>query len=275
MLTAADIMRKYSFCPQKKFGQNFLLRNHLIEKIVDSAGVIADQNLLEIGPGFGGLTIALLKRNPRRLVSIELDAKLAKIITAEIKPFFSNLEILNIDALTVDENILFDNKFKIVANLPYNIGTTLLFKWLKECNGKIENMTLLMQKEVVDRIGAVPKTKEYGYLSVICQYFCKVKKCFDISPGEFIPSPKVTSSIVNLAPNDSLKPEKSLKFIELVSLLFRKKRKTILNNMIDHIANAKDVLQRCQIDPSVRSEELKIGDFLRILECIETQNVLP
>ncbi|MDR2778283.1 MAG: 16S rRNA (adenine(1518)-N(6)/adenine(1519)-N(6))-dimethyltransferase RsmA [Rickettsiales bacterium] len=268
-------MRKYSFCPQKKFGQNFLLRNHLIEKIVDSAGVIADQNLLEIGPGFGGLTIALLKRNPRRLVSIELDAKLAKIITAEIKPFFSNLEILNIDALTVDENILFDNKFKIVANLPYNIGTTLLFKWLKECNGKIENMTLLMQKEVVDRIGAVPKTKEYGYLSVICQYFCKVKKCFDISPGEFIPSPKVTSSIVNLAPNDSLKPEKSLKFIELVSLLFRKKRKTILNNMIDHIANAKDVLQRCQIDPSVRSEELKIGDFLRILECIETQNVLP
>jgi 16S rRNA (adenine1518-N6/adenine1519-N6)-dimethyltransferase len=273
MLTAAEIMRKYNFSAKKRFGQNFLLKNSLLEKIVDSAGTVTGHDILEVGTGLGGLTAAIAKRNPRRLVSVELDRELAKIVAVEIKPFFDNLEILNSDALLIDENILFDHEFKIIANLPYNIGTALLLKWLGKCYGKIEGMTILLQREVAGRIIAVPGTREYGQLSVICQYLCRVKKCFDISPREFIPPPKVISSVVNLVPNNNLDQEKLLKFIRLVSNLFRKKRKTILNNMIDFIANAEDILANCQIDSGARSEELKAKDFMKILEYIQIHDI--
>ncbi|MDR2077357.1 MAG: 16S rRNA (adenine(1518)-N(6)/adenine(1519)-N(6))-dimethyltransferase RsmA [Rickettsiales bacterium] len=275
MLTTAEIIKKYNFVTKKKLGQNFLLRTSLLERIVDSAGDIASHDILEIGPGLGGLTMAILQRNPRRLISVELDAKLAEIINLEIKPLFNNLEILNANALLVDENVLFDSRFKIIANLPYGIGTTLLMKWLKNCPEKIEKMTLLVQREVANRIVATPGTREYGQLSVICQYLGKVKKCFDISPGEFLPSPKVTSSLVSLVPYDNLDPQKSLKFIELANILFRKKRKTILNNMIDSVVNARDILADCQISPGARSEELETKDFVKILEYIQVHNIIP
>ncbi|MDR2777797.1 MAG: 16S rRNA (adenine(1518)-N(6)/adenine(1519)-N(6))-dimethyltransferase RsmA, partial [Rickettsiales bacterium] len=124
MLSTSEIVKKYNLAGRSELGQNFLLRNDILEKIVVSAGDLAGTDVLEIGPGPGGLTRAILESNPRRLVAVELDQCLVDVLNTEMRPFFNNLEIISGDALKINENELFSDRFRIVANLPYNIGTT-------------------------------------------------------------------------------------------------------------------------------------------------------
>lgn len=265
MLTISEILKKYNFVTKKSFGQNFLLQPELLAKIVSCANIKENSEVLEIGPGPGGLTSAILNKNPKKLISIETDKECVDILNKEIKPSFSNFEIINADALLIDECQLFENKFKIIANLPYNVGTHILLKWIKNCSSKIENLTLLLQKEVVERIVAKSNTKEYGRLSVLCQYLYNVKKCFDISPSAFYPRPKVTSTLVNLELKDDVNQFVLDKLLYITSILFRQKRKTIKNN----IKNSKielEFLQKIGIYTNLRAETICIDDFVKIAE---------
>ncbi|MDR1495141.1 MAG: 16S rRNA (adenine(1518)-N(6)/adenine(1519)-N(6))-dimethyltransferase RsmA [Rickettsiales bacterium] len=265
MLKASEIVKKYNLTCRKELGQNFLLQKGLLDRIVASAGDLGGSDLLEVGPGPGGLTRALLEKNPHRLIAVELDQRSIEALEAEIKPFFSNMEIIRGDALKIDENRLFADRFSVVANLPYNIGTALLLKWLENSAPRIDHLTLLLQREVVARIIANPGTREYGRLSVICQYLSDVKKCFDIPPGVFVPPPKVTSSLVRLVVRRDADFSLLPGLIKLVDGLFAKKRKTLLNNLKTLTPFPGEVLDRCNLDPNGRAEELPLENILRIL----------
>lgn len=269
MLTTAEILKKYSFNTKKSFGQNFLLQTDLLAKIVSYAKLNKDCEILEVGPGLGSLTAAILEQKPKKLISVEADYECVDILNKEVKPFFSNFEVINGDALLLDECQLFNDKFNIVANLPYNIGTSLLLKWVKNCSDKIENMTLLLQKEVVERITAKPNTKEYGRLSVLCQYVHKTKKCFDISPNAFYPKPKVTSSLVRLELKKDVDRFVLDKLFYITSIFFRQKRKIVRNNIKNSQIEPK-ILQKAGIDANLRAESLAVDDFVAISKLLSS-----
>ena len=263
MLNTSEIIKKYNLYTKKSFGQNFLLQKELLEKIVSYAGDL--HNVLEIGCGPGGLTSAILNKNPKKLVTVDADERCVEIVKKEIQPYYSNLDVLLADALSIDENKIFNGeKYKIIANLPYNIGTPLLFKWLQNINN-IESITLLLQKEVVERITSINNNKNYGRLSVMCQYLCYTKKCFDISPKAFLPPPKVTSSVVLLTPKDNVNKTIINDLSELCKLLFNQRRKTVYNNLKTKYANADDILEKCNIDKNTRVEQLEVDDFVRMI----------
>lgn len=267
MLTTTEIIKKYNLYTKKSFGQNFLVQKELLDKIVSFAGEL--ENVLEVGCGPGGLTTAILNKNPKRLVTIDADERCINIVKNEIKPYYNNLEVLYADALSINENKIFNNqKYKIIANLPYNIGTLLLFKWLQNIDN-IESITLLLQKEVVERITSTNNSKNYGRLSVMCQYLCYTKKCFDISPKAFLPPPKVISSVVSLVPKDNIDKTIINKLSELCKLLFNQRRKTVYNNLKIKYDNTDKILKECNIDKNVRVEQLKVEDFVKMVDVID------
>lgn len=270
MLTTVEIIKKYNLYTKKSLGQNFLTNPDLLLKIVKCAGDLNNFEILEIGTGPASLTSTILKSKPLKLVTVDLDERCEVIIENEIKPYYKNIDFIYGDALKINEKEIFKNKYKIISNLPYNIGTTLLFKWLENINN-IEDMTLLLQKEVVDRIIAKPKTKDYGRLSILCQYLCNVKKCFDIQPTAFFPHPKVVSSVVSLKPKLDVDLTKVKKLSEICRILFNQRRKTILNNLNITIKNSekcREILEKSNLDPKIRAEELEIKDILTLNENI-------
>lgn len=267
MLTTTEIIKKYNLYTKKSLGQNFLTNPDLLAKIVNCAGDLNNFDVLEIGTGPGGLTTAILSKNPKHLITVDMDERCKAVVENELKPIYKNIDFIYGDALKINENELFKSKYKIIANLPYNVGTTLLFKWLENIE-KIESMTLLLQKEVVDRIVAKPKTKDYGRLSVLCQYLCNVKKCFDIQPSAFFPPPKVVSSVVFLSPKNDVDFTKVNNLSKLCRIIFNQRRKTILNNLNVEIKDAektREILEKCGINPSARAEELTIDNILNLL----------
>ena len=185
--------KKYNFNFKKNFGQNFLINKKILLKIVSIIN-IKNKNILEIGPGSGNLTNFILDKNPKKLVSIEIDKDFYLFLKEKFINF-KNFYLINKDALKIKENDLFNNeKINIISNLPYNVGTSLLLKWFKNVY-IFENMILLLQKEVVDRIIAKENTKNYGRLSVISQALCVTKKVFNVDNTNFFPKPKIMSSV--------------------------------------------------------------------------------
>ena len=262
MLTTSEIIKKYNLLANKALGQNFLTNNELIDKIVRCSGDLTKSEVLEIGTGPCGLTTAILRQNPKKLITVDLDERCFNIANTEVKPYYNNLFPLLGDALNINENTLFEGKFKIIANLPYNIGTTLLFKWLENSITKIDSLTLLLQKEVVERIIAKQNTKDYGRISILSQYLCNVKKEFDIKPTAFIPQPKVISSVITLVPKNNIEIDIIPKISNLAKILFAQKRKTISNNFKNsNYTNYNEVLEKLNINPQKRAEELSINDF--------------
>ena len=270
MLTTVEIIKKYNLYTKKSFGQNFLTTPELLTKIVNCAGNVENENVLEIGTGPAGLTTAILKKQPKKLITVDMDERCVNIANTEIKPFFPNLEAIHGDALKINENELFNGeKYHIIANLPYNIGTVLLFKWLENKDVKnIKSMTLLLQKEVVERIVSQHDSTNYGRLSVMCQYICDVKKYFDIAPSAFTPPPKVVSSVVGLTVKQDVNLDIVVKLSKLCQVLFNQRRKTVLNNLKKICENAEEVLSECGINVGVRVEDLKVEDFVKLVEMI-------
>ena len=198
----AKLAAKHGIVPLKKLGQNFIFDETLCDKIVKASGLQDGNIALEIGPGPAGLTRSILKASSGKLTVIEMDARCIPLLE-EIKTVYPNLIIKQADALKVSlSEIVTDEKITIISNLPYNIGSVLLTSWLLQSE-KINSMTLMLQKEVVDRIIAKAGTKSYGRLSVICQIVCKITKCFDVSPKAFYPEPKIWSSVVRLEPKEN------------------------------------------------------------------------
>ena len=234
---------------RKRFGQNFLHDQRVIAKIVRSVNPRPGQNILEIGPGLAALTSPLIGECDA-LTVVELDRDLAAGLPGRV-PHPERLTIIEADAL------------RVVGNLPYNISTPLLFHLL-EFGGKVQDMHFMLQKEVVDRITALPNTKEYGRLSVMIQYFCKPTFLFEVPPGSFNPPPKVTSAVFRLEPYADkpivAKNEKAL--ARLVSHVFTQRRKTLRNSLKGMLVE--DGFEKAGVDPMARPETLTLEQFVAL-----------
>jgi len=269
MLTTSEIIKKYKLQTKKSFGQNFLLDSNLTDKVAKCAGDLINYEVLEIGPGPGGLTRSILKINPKKLIVIETDERCIQALEKEFIKYRDKLKIISADALRIKEADYFKNKIKIISNLPYNIGTVLLFKWLSNAQN-FESLTLMFQKEVAERIVAKPCTKQYGRLSIMCQFLCDVNKHFDIKPTAFVPQPKVTSSVVSLYPKKEycVKDVNINNLSKLTQLLFSQRRKMV-KSILKSKPNAKEILKKCDISENKRPEELSIKNFALLSKELE------
>lgn len=266
LISTKDLAKKYGLLAKRSLGQNFLFDYKITDKIANGAGGIEGQNIIEIGPGPGGLTRSILKQNPKKLIVIEQDSRVIPILE-EIKTYFPQLEIIEGDALKINPSDLFgEEKFKIIANLPYNIGTKLIFNWLEDYKN-ITSMTLLLQKEVVQRIVAYPGSKKYGRLSVMINFFCKSKSLFDIAPGSFVPAPKVTSSLVHIVPSGKPVADIEMEVLsKVVAAAFSQRRKMLRSSLKTLGTDADDLLIKSNIEPTLRAEQLGLGDFAKIAQ---------
>lgn len=255
---------KHGITPIRKYGQNFIFDSSLCNKIVRVSGLKEHDFVLEVGPGTAGLTRAILSCNPKSLTVIETDVRCIPLLM-EIRELSPNLHIVHSDAAKFDLSTLDHNKITIISNLPYQIGTELVIKWFKKLP-LISSMTLMLQKEVVDRICGKVGTKSYGRLSVICQLLCSVEKCFDVNPQAFYPAPKVHSSIVKLVPyNNNVLTAELIEKVELITrLAFGKRRKMIKSSLKTLTSCIEDLLAELKIDNSFRSENLSPQDYLSL-----------
>ena len=249
--------------PRKRFGQNFLHDQSVIERIVSMVDPRAGQHLVEIGPGQGALTRSLLERCGE-LDAIELDRDLLPTLQRQCAPL-GDFRLHNADALKFDFRSLRadERPLRLVGNLPYNISTPLLFHLLDQADA-IADMHFMLQKEVVDRMAATPGTRAFGRLSVMLQISCEVTPLFDIGPESFDPPPKVISSVVRLVPRARpLVPRhEHAGFSEFVALAFTQKRKTLRNNLKGKIGA--DQIHALGIDPGCRAESLSLNEFIRL-----------
>lgn len=254
---------------KKSLGQNFLVDQGYIQRIVDAARLTADDTVLEIGPGRGALTGRLIGSGAH-VVAIELDAGLIPVLDKQFQGR-DNFELIRADVLNTDLTsfAIEGRKLKLVANLPYYISTAVL-QHLIEHRQHFSDMILMFQREVVGRIVAEPGNSERGFLTVLVEAFLSVEKLFDVPPSAFKPSPKIWSSVVRLVPkdvNDSLNGNE-YQFERLISAAFRQKRKTILNNLkasADYlkITEPAKLLSNANIDPTRRAETLNADEWIR------------
>ena len=265
--------------PSKALGQNFLVNQGVVERIVDALDPAADETIVEIGPGRGALTRRLLEK-AGRVVAIELDRNLIPLL-AEQFGAQANFALVADDALEVDfcAAIQPATIARVVANLPYNIATAILQKLIsqRQC---LSEMVLMLQREVVERITAAPGSKERGYLSLFVEGYCETEKLFDVAPGSFRPVPKVWSSVVRLTPKTATGVVKNEKVLwQIVSAGFAQKRKTILNNLrsapapllelIKKAGGASIILCRAEVELQRRAETLTLEEWVRLAATLE------
>jgi 16S rRNA (adenine1518-N6/adenine1519-N6)-dimethyltransferase len=248
---------------KKRFGQHFLTNRSILERIVQFAHVNTDDTVLEIGPGKGTLT-AVLASAARRVIAIEVDRDLIPGLRSTVA---ANVEVIEGDALTID---LPRGPFHVVSNLPYNVATPL-FKRFIEHRSRINAVTVMIQKEVAERLSAKPRTKAYGPLSVLVQYYASVNYGFTVSPGAFTPPPKVDSAVVRV----EWKPDvpDAMPFTDFVHQAFSSRRKTLANNLVGIFGSSgreeiRHRLEQAGISPTARPEELTVDEFLRVYNLI-------
>ncbi len=263
-----DIVKKYGFKFTKSLGQNFLVDASILNEIIDGANITEEDTIIEIGPGVGTLTEKLLKIS-KKVYAIELDNSLLPILEEELKGF-NNFTLIHKDALKVDFNeIIGDEKsVKVVANLPYYVTTPIISKLLVE-GYKFKSLTIMIQKEVGERIAAEPNCKEYGALSLLVQYYCNTKIIKKVPPSSFIPEPKVESIVIRLdkleKPRVDIIDEKL--FFSVIRASFNMRRKTIFNALKTlnlSKENLEKVFQNCGIDSKRRGETLSIEEFANL-----------
>lgn len=249
---------------RKDLGQNFLVDNNIVDKIVASISPQSGERIVEIGPGLGALTSKLLPV-AKTLDVVELDGDVIEPLQQKCSGL-GQLTIHHQDALTFDFG-QFNTPIRLVGNLPYNISSPLLFHALSNVD-QIIDMHFMLQKEVVDRMAASPGSKTYGRLSVMVQYYCHVQPLFLVKPSAFKPQPKVNSTVVRLVPirDRELVAEDSLVFGKVVKAAFGQRRKT-LRNSLSALVSA-DELNSITINPMIRPEQLGVDDFIRIANLI-------
>jgi 16S rRNA (adenine1518-N6/adenine1519-N6)-dimethyltransferase len=258
-----SVINKFDLIPKKNLGQNFLLDQNITDKIARVAGLKAGQNILEIGPGPGGLTRSILALNPNKLTVIEQDSRCIAALE-ELQQSYQQLVIINDDAVKVKEESLVSAKTKIIANLPYNIGTLLLCKWLENASFW-QDFTLMFQKEVAQRITASPGTKDYGRLSVICQLLCDSETHFDLAPEAFYPPPKVTSSVISLYPRQEQPSAEIIHAVQLIcKVLFNQRRKMLRVTMKQVHPDLNSLIYATDIELTQRPEELSVNHFVQL-----------
>ena len=269
-----EVIQKYQFAFQKRFGQNFLIDAHVLEKIVSAAGITKDDCVLEIGPGIGTMT-QYLAESAGQVIAVEIDTNLLPILADTLKDY-SNVKVINQDILKVDINELvkeYNNgrPIKVVANLPYYI-TTPIIMGLFESNVPIDNITVLVQKEVADRMQVGPGSKDYGALSLAVQYYASPYIVANVPPNCFIPRPNVGSAVIRLTryqePPVQVKDPKLM--FKLIRASFNQRRKTLQNglNNSPEISFSKEeitkAIESLGVSPSVRGEALSLEQFAQL-----------
>jgi len=266
-----EVIASHGLHAKKSLGQNFLLDLNLTAKIARAAGALESHSILEIGPGPGGLTRALLAQGARSVTVIERDERCLPALAEIANAYPNRLTIIHADALTIDMAALFANleqKPKIIANLPYNIGTQLLLNWLRSRQWPpfYQSMTLMFQREVALRLVAEPSTSAYGRLSVLTAWRTQAQIMFDIEPRAFTPPPKVTSSVVHLRPITNPIPADLTKLECLTGLAFSQRRKMLRQSLKS--IGGETLLISAGIDPTRRAETLDVSEFVRLANCL-------
>lgn len=274
------IMKKYNITANKALGQNFLISDDVVSSIVDSAEISKNDLVIEIGPGLGSLTKELLAK-AGKVFCIELDKKMLTILNDRFS-LYSNFKLINDDVLKVDlKHLISEEKennnlsnVKIVANLPYYITTPIIMKLLEE-NLDIDTITVMIQKEVADRLTAIPGNKNSGAITYSVYYYSTAEKIIDVPNDSFIPAPEVTSSVIKLTLRDTapieVKNEEIL--FKLIKAAFMQRRKTLINglsnsNLFSSKEEIKEILNKLNLDEKVRGENLTLQDFANIANMI-------
>jgi 16S rRNA (adenine1518-N6/adenine1519-N6)-dimethyltransferase len=259
-----ETIAKHGLDARKRFGQHFLLDLNLTRRIARAAQPIDQGTVIEVGPGPGGLTRALLLEGAANVVAIEVDPRALGALGELQAAADGRLQVIEADALTVDPASFGPAPRRIVANLPYNISTPLLVRWLQQADA-IADMVLMFQKEVVDRLVAQPRTKDYGRLSVLAQHVCEIRRLFDIPASAFVPPPKVTSSVAHLTPRPASQRLADLAPLERVTAAaFGQRRKMLRGSLGSLFADPVPVLEGLGLSPTARAEELVVADFVRL-----------
>ena len=248
---------------KKSLGQNFLIDNDILEKITNIAN-IEDKTILEIGPGTGNLTSYILKKKPKKMIVIEKDNELA----TNLKNKFNNeITIINSDVLKVDETSIVEDNVIVFGNLPYNISTEILSKWiinLKE-NFWFECLILMFQKEVADRIIADFNTSNYGRLSIICNWKLNIKKICDIKPNAFFPRPKIDSSLLIFYPKKNFVKIKDPNNLEKITRIFFNQRRKMLKKPFNQLFNGDQrILNKLKIDLTMRPQNINLDTYYKL-----------
>ena len=273
-----EILQKYQFVFQKKFGQNFLIDTHVLEKIIAAAGVTKDDCVLEIGPGIGTMT-QYLAESARHVIAVEIDQNLIPILKDTLSAY-ENVTVINKDILKVDIQALAQEynggrPIKVVANLPYYI-TTPIIMGLFESNVPIDNITVMVQKEVADRMQVGPGTKDYGALSLAVQYYAEPEIVANVPPNCFIPRPNVGSAVIRLTRHKEMPVEvkdPALMF-KIIRASFNQRRKTLQNGLgnapelpytKEQIAAA---IAEMGLTPTIRGEALSLAQFAQLSDIL-------
>ena len=274
------IMKKYNIRANKSLGQNFLINNEVVENIVNSSDISKEDMVIEIGPGLGTLTKYLLEK-AGKVLCVELDTKMIKILQDRFS-LYDNFELINEDILKVNLNeIIIENKkdgkiknVKIVANLPYYITTPIIMKLLEE-KLDIKSITVMIQKEVADRLIETPGEKNTGAITHTVYYYCESEKIMEVPNSSFIPEPEVTSEVIklNLRDKPAVDIENTKVMFMIIKSAFMQRRKTLLNALTNTkvFINKEEgiqILKELNLDENVRAEKLSIQDFANIAKII-------
>lgn len=279
------ILERHGFTFKKSFGQNFLTDTNILQKIVDTAEIDKQVNVIEIGPGIGALT-EFLAENAAEVMAFEIDERLVPILADTLRDF-DNVTVVNQDILKVDlaqymaEFKNPDLPIKVVANLPYYITTPILMH-LIESGIPFSEFVVMMQREVADRISAQPNTKAYGSLSIAVQYYMTAKVAFIVPRTVFVPAPNVDSAILKMVRRDqpavAVQDEKF--FFKVSKASFVHRRKTLWNNLTSHFGKTEETkakltaaLEQAELSPSVRGEALALADFARLADALKAQGL--
>ncbi len=249
---------------KKSLGQNFLVDQKIIDKII-SVVSIKDKSILEIGPGTGNLTLHILKKKPKKVLVIEKDCRLSKLL---FKNLGNKIKIINEDVLKVNENKLEDDPLIVFGNLPYNISTEILCKWILNINNKnfwFDCLILMFQKEVADRIISKFNTKNYGRLSILANWKLEIKKICDVQPISFSPKPKVDSSILFFKPKLNFFPLKNSNYLEDLTRIFFMHRRKMIKKPYNQLFNGNlEIANKLKINLNLRPQNLNFETYYKL-----------
>src|SRR5438309_2866457 len=263
-----ELIARHGIAARKRLGQNFILDLNLTRRIARAAGPLDDATVIEIGPGPGGLTRALLAEGARRVVAIERDPRCLAALGDLAAAYPGRLELVAGDALALDPAALSDPPRKIVANLPYNIATALLLRWLDRI-ADYDSLVLMFQREVAERLVAAPRSPTYGRLSVVVQWLTEPRILFDLPPRAFVPPPRVTSSLVSLRPRaEPLAPASKTALERVTAAAFGQRRKMLRASLRTLGIAPEPLLEAAGVTPTARAEELSVAEFCAVARAL-------